>query len=443
MTDEWHLDEGAAVGLVVNGLTVQERRRAVRHLLAGCGSCRELVRKAAFESKELEGPGTELFGRLDEARLITSELIHTFDDAMGPLLWAKVEQAPPAQRLRVVKRERRYHTYSVFQAALQAVRKRAARDPQAAVELAHVALALAELADPEVSLAAELRFDWRANALVSLAHAQKTAGDFRAAQSVLDLADTYLSCGTQDPVDRAMFFVGKAGLFYDLGRFEEAVEILDRAASLFRRVEDRNGAGKALIQQAAVLQYINPARGLDVVEEGLAMIDLDAEPRAEWAGRHAQAYCCNELEEPEEAEGILETYRYLSNRFPDFEVQGSREWLHARVCARLDRTAEAEHRFREVRSGYLERGFRQEAVLTSVDLAELVAHQGRTGEALHIAQELFPILQAWGLHRDTLTLMAFLAENLQRDAVKADLFFREVTEQLRRTWHQNVAGSKG
>lgn len=353
------------------------------------------------------------------------------------LLIVALERTAPARRLAMVKRDRSYHTYCVFQAALKVVRKWSKRNPEEAVELAHIALALAELAEPEVGLADEPRFDWRASALISLAHARRTAGELHAAGSALDLADTYLDYGTRNPVDRALFLVARGGLLYDLGRFEEALKVLDQAFPLFHRAADRNSAGKVRLQQAAVLQYIDPVRALDAVEEGLAMIDLDAEPRAEWAGRYAQAFCHNELGEPEKAEGLLHAYSSLADRFPDFQVQGTREWLHARICARLGRVAEAERRFREVRSEYLVRGFRQEAVLTSVDLAELLAGERRTGEALHIAQELLPVLQTWGLHRDTLALITFLSESLQRDTLEAGLF-REVTAQLRRKWHLNV-----
>jgi tetratricopeptide (TPR) repeat protein len=385
----------------------------------------------------MDGVGAELLDQLGEMSVLTSQIMRTIGDAMGRLLWADIERIPPSKRLAFIKRETKYHTFGVFQAALRGARTSANRHPQDAVEIANLAVALAELADPEVGLADELRFDWRANALLALSYAQKMAGEFRTAESSLDLADIYLTCGTQDPIERAMLIVGQGGLYSDLGRFEEAVEILDRAFALFRRVEDPTGAGKVRLQQGAVLQYIDPARGLELVEEGLAMIDLEVEPRVEWAGRHTQAYCYNELGEPEEAEGILQTYRYLSDRFPDFEVQSTRNWLCARVCARLGRTNEAEHRFREVQASYLEQSFRQEAVLASIDLAELLVNEQRIGEALYIARELFPILKAWGLHRDTLALMTIVTEALERGAVEG--VFREVTVQLRRRWYLNDA----
>lgn len=439
MTDALHFDERMALGLVTNTLSSQDRNRAIRHLLRGCQSCRERVRNAAFAAEGVEEHYGELLGGLGKMSLVTTQLLKSLDGPMGRLLWPPLERASSDRRLAIAKGDPRYHAYGVFQAALRAVRKRSKQDPREAVELAHLALALAELADPEVGPADELRFDWRAYALVCLAGAQKAAGDFRAAQSALDLADSYLSWGTQDPVDRAMFFIGKGGLFHDLGRFEDSVEILDRAFTLFRRVGDHNGAGKVRLQQAAVLQLIDPERGLAIVEEGLAMIDLKAEPRAEWAGRHTQAHCYNELGEPEEAGSILQTYRYLSNQFPDFEVQGSREWLCAKVCIRLGRLAEAEQRLRRVQADYLERGFRQEAVLTSVDLVELLASERRTGEALSIAQELFPILQAWGLHRDTLALVSLVTEALEKETLEVGVF-REVALQLRRKWYLNAAG---
>ena len=94
MREDWHLDEGTALGLVTGRLDVRERNQAVRHLLAGCESCREMVRQISFASEGMEGVGAELFDQLGEMSLMTSQIIRTLDDAMGRLLWADIERIP-------------------------------------------------------------------------------------------------------------------------------------------------------------------------------------------------------------------------------------------------------------------------------------------------------------------------------------------------------------
>jgi hypothetical protein len=95
---------------------------------------------------------------------------------------------------------------------------------------------------------------------------------------------------------------------------------------------------------------------------------------------------------------------------------------------------------REVRDRYLAADFRLEAVLSTVELIELVASQERTGEALDLAREVLPILRSWRLHRDVIALVTLLAEHLQRKTAEAGLY-KEVTDRLRRSWHLNGVGA--
>jgi tetratricopeptide (TPR) repeat protein len=405
-----HLEAWAVAGFATNSLNGEDRKRAVRHLLTGCQVCRERIRQALSGA-----PEAGEYGPLAKGKILMDSLIATMDRAVGRLLWAELERMPAARRRSAVKQDRRFHTLGVFEATLRAARMSCKDDPCEGAARAELALVLAELADADIGPIDELRFDWRSSALVALACARQAGGDFQRAQGALDLAEGYLDNGTGDSVERGMFWVRKAELMAELGQFEKSVELLNRAASRFRRVGETNRQGKTLIQQAAVLQHLDLERALKTVEAGLAMIDLEQEPRAELAGRHTQAYCYNQLGEPDEAEGILDTYHYLAVQYPEFGVQASLERLRAGICLRKGQAEEGERRLRDVRAQYLEhgRGYGLEAVLTSIDLAEFLAGQQRIGEAIFVASEIFPILKAWGLHRDTLALVAMLAEHLQ------------------------------
>jgi tetratricopeptide (TPR) repeat protein len=297
------------------------------------------------------------------------------------------------------------------------------------------------LVDPAVKPDHPLRFDWRGEALLALAHAKRTAGDFEGARSALNLAEDSLQQGTEDETDRAMLQVQRARLSTDLGEFEKAVGQLNSAAFLFLRASNRSALGKVLLHEAVILRQLEPAQALELAEEGSLLIDRGSEPRAELSSLYTRAYCHNELGNPDEAERLLESSRFLLARFEDAATRTSLEWLAARIRARQGRTAEAERRLREVRDRYLQSDFRLEAVLSTVELIELVASQDRTGEALDLAREILPVLRSWGLHRDVIALMILLAEHLQERTAEAGLY-KEVAERLRRSWHLNGISSR-
>jgi len=439
MGGQWHFDELQAFGLVANTLKTPDRNRAVRHLLAGCESCRTRIAQAL--SAKRSAPRVDLQPVRALETLAAEPIAIRGDDATGRLTWSEIERFPTSERLEAVKADSRFHRYSVFKAALEAARREAQRQPQAAVETAHLGVALAELVDPEIKPDHPLRFDWRGEALLALAHAKRTAGDFEGARFALNLAEDSLQQGTEDETDWAMLQVQRARLSTDLGEFERAVGQLSTAASLFRRAGNRSALGKVLLHEAVILRQLEPAQALKLAEEGSLLIDRGSEPRAELSSLYTRAYCHNELGNPDEAERLLESSRFLLARFEDAATRTSLEWLAARIRARQGRMAEAERRLRLVRDRYLQSDFRLEAVLSTVELIELVASQDRTGEALDLAREALPVLRSWGLHRDVIALMILLAEHLQQRTAEAGLY-KEVAERLRRSWHLNGIPSR-
>jgi tetratricopeptide (TPR) repeat protein len=434
---QWHFSEQQASGLVANTLTIPDRNRAVQHLLAGCESCRTLIANAL--SVKRSAPRADL--QPVPAMASHAATAMPLGGEAGQLAWSEIEGMPAAERLAAVKADPRLHRFGVFQAALEAARREAQREPRAAVEMAHLALALAELVDPEIQPSHPLRSDWRGEALLALAHAKRTAGDFPGARSALNLAEDALLQGTEDQTEMAMLQVQRARLSTDLGDFEKAVEQLDAAATLFRRAGNRIALGKVLLHQAVILRQIEPAQAITLAEEGSLLIDRGSEPRAELSSVYTRAYSHNELGNADEAERLLESSRFLLARFDDAATRASLEWLAARIRARQGRTAEAERRLREVRDRYLAADFRLEAVLSTVELIELIASQGRTGEALDLAREVLPVLQSWRLHRDVIALVTLLVDHLQRKTAEAGLY-KEVADRLRRSWHLNEVGGR-
>jgi tetratricopeptide (TPR) repeat protein len=406
--NQWHFNEQQASGLVANTLTASDRNRVVQHLLAGCENCRTLVANALSAKRSVPRADLQPVPVMKTRAVTSAPQV----DVAGRLAWSELEGMPAAERLNAVKTDPRFHRFGVFQAALEAARREAQRTPRAAMEVAHLAMALAERVDPEIQSSHPLRFDWRGEALLALAHAKRTAGDFPGAKSALNLAEDAFLQGTEDETERAMLQVQKARLSTDLGDFEKAVEQLDVAATLFRRAGNRIAMGKVLLHQAVILRQIEPARAITLAEEGSLLINRASEPRAELSSVYTRAYSHNELGNTDEAERLLESSRFLLARFDDTATRASLEWLAAKIRAQQGRTEEAERRLREVRNLYLEADFPLEAVLSTVDLIELVASQGQTEEALSLAREILPVLQVLRLQRDIIALRFLLGKRL-------------------------------
>jgi tetratricopeptide (TPR) repeat protein len=428
----FHLDETMAAGLVTNKLPGLERSRAVRHLLAGCEDCKARVHSvlqwAEWSPPEILEPLAEI-GTLLSAATLDLDLVN------GELLWRDIERRKPKERIAFLRSSPGHQTYGTFRAGLAACRKLSQQRPSEAVEVAQLLFTLAELIILPLLDPQPLRNDLRADAALALSQAQRSGGDFRAAESALDMAEAFLALGTKDEVDRAMFYVQKGGLLADLGLFEEALATLDNAAALFRFAEDRNNVGKVLLHQAVIVRHMDPQRAFLLAEDGLTMIDMEREVRAELSAHWTMAYCQAEMGDTDEAESILSTYRYLIDQQGEY-VRVIFDLLTSRVRFRQDRRAEAEHILRGVHEWYLEKGFRFEAVLSAIDLAELMVEDDRMGEALYLVSEILPVLRVWGLHRDSLAVVALLKEKLETAAIEEGIF-RTLADQIRRTWHRN------
>ncbi len=428
----YHLDETMAASLVANKLPGLERSRAVRHLLAGCEECRQKVRSVFAMSRWMPADILEPFA---EIGTVLSTAMLDLDLINGELLWRDIERRRPKERHAFLRSSPGHRTYGVFRAGLAACRKLSQKRPADAVEVAQFLSMLAELVALPLRDPQALRSDLRADAALVLSQAHRAGGDFQAAGSALDIAEAFLALGTGDEVDRAMFYVQRGGLLADLGRFEESLVTLDNAAGLFRFAEDRNNVGKVLLHQAVIVRHLDPKRAFLLAEDGLTMIDIERETRAELSAHWTMAYCQAEMGETAEAESILSTYRYLIGQQDEY-VRVIFDLLTSRVRYRQNRRAEAEHILRGVHEWYLDRGFRFEAVLSAIDLAELMVEDDRMGEALYLVSEILPVLRAWGLHRDSLAVVALLQKKLETAAIEKGIF-RTLGDQIRRTWHRN------
>lgn len=426
----FHATRIEAGDLLAGNLPAEERRRIVDHLLAGCETCAQLVRSMVFP----EHPDYDGVLRRLELALVLAESDVGFERKQALEAWAILKPLTPEERLFHVKHHPELHTWGMYEKLLDEAKKSVRNDPLRAVDLSHLALAVAERLDAD-DYGAERIKDFEAAAYICLSNAKRLVSDFTGAESALHAAQQLLAEGTRDLAERANFISIAASLKTDLGDLEEAAESLSEAIKLARRFKDKHLEGRLLIKQSGIVGWIDPVHAIELVERGLSLIDAEREPALELNGRHILAFLTNEIGDPDEASAILSTYAYLYRKFDDVFWRGRLLHLHANIARKENDLLRAELYFRDLVQLYQEHSFEFDLALAALDLAEVLTARGSFQESEEILAAVYPILQTWNIHVDILRAWLLLRENVQSQQVAREAF-RELAMILRRKWYR-------
>ncbi len=106
--------------------------------------------------------------------------------------------------------------------------------------------------------------------------------------------------------------------------------------------------------------------------------------------------------------------------------------MEASIIQGLGRPAEAEALYREVRSAFLslEKGY--DAALVSLDLAALLAEQGRTSELKPLAAEIVAAFGIRGVDREALASLLLFQQACAEESVTLEMI-RRLAAELRKS----------
>ena len=230
-------------------LSREDNQRVVRRLLAGTPQRSPQQDRRSFEAEEAAAFYDEAFRRTERSLAAASERIQR-ERLLAASQWSSLESHPPARRLMMVRNDARLHHWGLFDRLLAQSREAAeshAAAAAAAVDLAELALAVAERLDPEV-YGEERVCDFRTEALAALGNARRLAGDFAGSRLAFSQARIHLEMGTSDLLGEADLLGGLVKLLCDLGEYEKAGRSLERASALYRRMGDHHLDGMAIVQ---------------------------------------------------------------------------------------------------------------------------------------------------------------------------------------------------
>jgi tetratricopeptide (TPR) repeat protein len=439
---EWHVPSDLFERFLRAETSRDEARDVVRHLASGCPQCLEASYRITseiglFASRKTAGKAgweeayEEVFGR---ALAFASELEQrvALEKLRGWAQWADLEPLKPQLRFALVESDPGYHTFGFYSRLLEASRWYGHREPAEAVDIARLAIVVAERLDP-AEIGKERVADLRAAAFGGLGNARRIAEDFEGARRAFNEAWRLLEDGTGDPLEGAQLISLEASYMCDIGEFELAESSLEEALEIYRKAGDSHRQGRVLVQMGEIIGYVHPERGIAHLRKALALIDAGREPRLELAAQHALAICLNDTGQPEEALAVLERARPLYEQFEDELSQLRMHWLEGRIAARLGKLSEAESIFVQLWDEFHAQNLHQEVVLVTIDLAQVLTRMGEPARAAELAGQSFSIMKSWGLHKHALAAWIVFQDALARGRVLDDLFER-VGDFYRRHW---------
>lgn len=333
------------------------------------------------------------------------------------VLWARLKSLPPQERRRLVEADGEYHAWALCERLCAESEKAAAHDVSRAMELADLALRVADLVPGEK--------DWRARlqgyAWAHIGNARRVASDLLGADDALLQARELWSHGGASgfsPLEESRLFDLAASLRRDQRRFEEAIDLLDQAS----KVASRTSNVRILTKKAFTLEqqgdYWGAIRVLREVEPYAGEIE---EPRLLFAIRFNLLVNLCHVGSLVEAGPLLEEVRSLAIGLRNDIDLVRVLWLEGRIAVGLGFSEQAKLALDQVRVGFLARGIGYDAALVSLELAVLHLEHGEVEKVKSLARQMIQVFGLQEVHREALAALKLFCEAAEREAATTDL----------------------
>ena len=338
-------------------------------------------------------------------------------------LWKDLQGMSPRERRRAVETERRFWTWALAERLCAESVRAAAHRADGALELAGLALRVAELAPGSEAWISRLQgYTW-----AFVGNARRVQGDLPGAEEAFLRSDRLWEAGAGgDPgvLDGSRVLDLKASLRRYQRRFEETLDLLDRALQLSR---SREAGGRIRINKANTFELMGSYEQA-VAELRLAesLIEGAQDLRLRLVAQFSLAVNLYQLERYAEAAARLQEVREVTVRMGN-ELDLVRVlWLEGRVFVGQNRWEEALPALEQVRRYFTVNQIAYDASLASLEVAVLYLEQERMGEVKRLAEEMLWIFKGQGVHQEALAALRLFYEAARKEEASADLARRLV-----------------
>lgn len=390
------------------------------HHLEGCSDCAS-VGGHLVEARRA-GRLPRLYSTLE------ADLAKSLHEA--PVLWEKLARYSPRKRRGLVQDTDRFLSWGLCELLCRMSRETASADAGAAVDLADLAVLIAERLPPGHPVEEEWLWELRALAWAHLGNARRVLGELRSAEEAFETSAHRWLRGASEIGDalgfRPVILDLEASLRRAQRRFSEALSLLDQAVALYSHgaedVRDLHLAGRVLLKKAYTFDQMGePERALTTLKEAAPLLDPDRDPRLFLCLRHNLLWSLTTLHRWAEAAALLPDVAALSREIGTELDRLRLTWAEARIAAGRGDATRAERLLADVRRGFIDRGLGYDAALVSLELAALLSREGRIQELKTLAGELLPVFQSRDVHREALAALALFQQAAARETATVEM----------------------
>jgi transcriptional regulator with XRE-family HTH domain len=347
------------------------------------------------------------------------ERVHAHDQAEH--LWRRLKRDPPEDRLILVEEDRRYRRWGLVVVVVRESLDAAANRPKEALELAQLAMRIAEL----VTGVREWRWRIQGYAGAALINAYRVCSDLPAARKARARARQLWEDGEPgDPglLDEALLPWVEAALHRAERDFPLAMKRVNEALEL----DKGELKGKILLTKASIHHARDESEAAIAANlEALPLLDSEHEPRLAWGVLYNLTADLVLLGRIEEARERLPELRRLAERLGGDLDLHRLVWMQAKVADASGDFGEARKRFEQVRSAFAQPELIYDYALVSTELATVLLKLGETARVRTLAEEMLRIFRIQQVPPQALAALRIFC-----DAAKEETATVELTRRL-------------
>lgn len=332
-------------------------------------------------------------------------------------LWEGLKRRNPAQRRLLVEKVAKYRNWALSELLCEESIKAAGDSADRALELANLALRVAELAPGEEA--------WRQRvqgyAWAHMGNARRVKGDLPSADEAFGRAQKLWSAGAwadSGVLNEARVLGLRASLVRAQRRLTEALELLDQALAVDRAGEARY----LLLNQAKLFEEMDDfGRAVKTLRKLAPLIESEGETRLLFVLKHNLAVNLCALSEYGEVAQLLPSLKGLALKLKNDLDLLRVQWLEGRLLVGLGKSDEAIQTFFTIRKELISREEAYDAALVSLEIAVIYLESGRIEAVKNLARQMASVFRLQGIHREALAALKLFREAAEHEIVTLEL----------------------
>lgn len=330
--------------------------------------------------------------------------------------WEALRRLTPAGRRELVERSPALQHWALVELLCAESERAAADQPEPALELARLALRVADLTPGEDALRARLQgYAWP-----FVANAERVGGDLVAAEASFATAWRLWCAGAAAapaPLGAWRLHDLEASLRRDQRQFAAALDCLERALA----AAPVEATGRILLKKAYTLEQADQAEAaLATLQAAAPLVDSAGEPRLRWGVDLNLTLILAHLGRYEEAEARLPALSELTFELGNRLDLARMLWVSGRVAAGLHKREQALAAFDQAKREFEEEDANAyDTALISLDIAILLLEEGRTAEVAVLAEQMLAIFSSRRVPREALAALRLFCQAAQGGSATA------------------------